>query len=218
MTLGGAVGLAALSALTARFIWGLLFGVVGFLFAVLRIGSEAATHVVSSILLAGFLLIPLVSAFRRPANQSLMPGHEPTFVDRLLMDSAGWGDSYGSWVIRREALALSIMLTIACLAPQFLLMSVVMFRRALALKRLDDGLAVQVISVMMKGESRLKLDEIRERFRPESPLELIGGLTALDGVVLIRAETDSPALTVAPRVTEEYKEWLSVRRREKAVL
>ncbi len=218
MTLGAAVGLAVLSALTARFTWGLIFGFVNFLFAVLRMGPESAPQIVSSILLAGFLLVPLVSAFRRPANQSLMPGHEPTFVERLLMDSAGWGDSYGSWVIRREALALSIILTIACLAPQFLLMSVVMFRRALALKRLDDDLAVRVVSVMMKGQSRLALAEIRERFLPESPLELIGGLTALDGVVLIGAETESPALTVAPRVTEEYKEWLSARRREKVAL
>lgn len=103
-------------------------------------------------------------------------------------------------------------------APRMLQLAVGLVQRAQVLQRLDRSTTLRILSTMMKGESRLSLDEIRERFSPPSMTELIGGLTALDGFVLIGTDTDSPSLTVAPRLTEDYKDWLAARRERQAAL
>ena len=138
-------------------------------------------------------------------------GYEESFADHLMMEAAQSSSSFGEFMLRREAAFLAWFLSIFFIGPQLLCLSVALFRRALALKRLDDDTAQRVLATIMKGQSRLSLVEIEKRFRPSSMVELIGGLTAIDGVVLVGAGTNAPALTIAPRVTEEYNDWLSSR-------
>jgi len=217
LTLGGAVGLIVATGVASVYSWSLIHQLVEYVNLVILSGSPVSAAMMTSTILLGLFAWELISTWRRAGSFEL-EGHRVSFSDSLMLESASYGSSYGAFAMRRHILGVLIVMWILFLAPRLLCMSVALCRRFLALKRLDDDTAERVLATMMKGQSRLPLDEIRERFKPKSQTELIGGLTALDGVVLIGAETESPALTVAPRLTEDYKDWLAARREQQAAL
>ncbi|MBI1310682.1 hypothetical protein GC176_05180 [bacterium] len=217
LTLAGAVGLILATVVASIYSWSLIHQMVDFFNVFVFSGNPIPAAVVTSIILLSLFAWELASTWRRSSALEL-DGHEVSFFDGLLVESASYGSSYGAFMMRRKILYLAIVFWIVFLAPRLLCLSLMLLRRFLALKRLDDNTAERVIATMMKGEFRLTLAEIRERFQPASETELIGGLTALDGVVLIGAETESPALTVAPRLTEDYKDWLAARKERQAAL
>lgn len=217
LTLAGAVGLILATVFVAVYSSSLINQWVEYFNWVLFSDPPMPSALVTAVIMVCLFVWELVSTWRR-SSELLLAGHEVSYSEGLMLDSLSFGSSYGAFMLRRHMLAIAIILWIILLAPRLLCLSIAMFRRALALKRLDDDTTERVISTMMKGESRLTIDEIRERFHPPSETELIGGLTALDGVVLIGADTDSPALTVAPRLTEDYKDWLAARKERQAAL
>ena len=217
LTLGGAVGLIVATAVASTYSWSLIHQMVEYVNLVILSGSSAQSASVTSVILLSLFAWELLSTWRRGSSLQL-DGNAVSFSEGLMLESASYGSSYGAFAVRRHILGVLILLWIIFLAPRLLCMAVALFRRFHALKQLDDETAERVLATMMKGQSRLPLDEIRERFKPKSQTELIGGLTALDGVVLIGAETDSPALTVAPRLNEDYKDWLAARREQQAAL
>ena len=217
LTLGGAIGLIPLSMLAASVTWWAVFCTVYRLLRYpLGLSYEQIATISWSVLVIAYVW-QLASTWHRSRHAEL-GGYEESFADHLMMEAAQSSSSFGEYMLRREAAFLGWFLFFFFMGAQFLCLSVALFRRALALKRLDDETAERVLAAMMKGQTRLPLDEIRERFKLTSQTELIGGLTALDGVVLIGAETDSPALTVAPRLNEDYKDWLAARRERQAAL
>lgn len=217
LTLGGAIGLIPLSMLAASVTWWAVFCTVYHLLRYpLGLSYEQIATISWSVLAIAYVW-QLASTWHKSRHTEL-GGYEESFADHLMMEAAQSSSSFGEYMLRRETAFLAWFLFLFFLGPQFLCLSVALFRRTLALKRLDDETAERVLAAMMKGQSRLPLDEIQERFKPTSQTELIGGLTALDGVVLIGAKTDSPALTVAPRLNEDYKDWLAARRERQAAL
>ncbi len=217
LTLGGAIGLVVATVIASTYSWSLIYQIVEYVSLVILFGSPIPVAAVTSTILLSLFGWELISTWRR-ASALQVDGNAVSFSEGLMLESASYGSSYGAFAVRHHILGVLILLWIIFLAPRLLCMAVVLFRRFLALKRLDDNVAERVVAKMMKGHSRLPLDEIRDRFKPTSQTELIGGLTALDGVVLIGAETDSPALTVAPRLNEDYKDWLAARREQQAAL
>lgn len=217
MMLGGAIGLIVSTVVASVYSWSLLHQMVDYVNLVILSGSPTQAAAVTSVILLILFAWELISTWRR-ASAFELDGHSTSFSEGLMLESASYGSSYGAFAARRHILGLLIVLWIIFLAPRLFCMSIGLFRRFLALKRLDDEVANRVVAKMMKSQSRLPLSEIRERFQPTSETELIGGLTALDGVVLIGAESESPALTVAPRLAEDYKDWLAARREQPAAL
>jgi hypothetical protein len=217
MTLGGAIGLIAATAVASTYSWSLIYQMVEYVDLVIHSGSPIPIAAVTSTILLSLSGWELISTWRR-ASALQVDGTAVSFSEGLMLESASYGSSYGAFAVRRHILGVLILLWIIFLTPRLLCMAVALFRRFQALKRLDDDIAERVVAKMMKSQTRLPLTEIRERFQPASETELIGGLTALDGVVLIGAETDSPALTVAPRLNEDYKDWLAARRARQAAL
>ncbi len=217
LTLGGAIGLIPLSMFAASVAWwAVYYTLVRLLRYPLGLSNEQLSTFSWSIVAIAFVW-QLAATWHRSGHAHL-GNYQESFADHLMMEAAQSSSSFGEYLLRRETAVLAWFLFIFSIGPQLLCLSVALFRRVQALKRLDDETAERVLAAMMKGQSRLPLEEIRERFKPKSQTELIGGLTALDGVVLIGAETDSPALTVAPRLNEDYKDWLAARRERQAAL
>ncbi len=218
LTLGGAIGLIPLSMLAASVTWWMVYVM---LYRGLGFLLELSHAQISSICWAflGTVYVWHFLAGCRFTEEYSFNGPPHTFADRMMMRMSSRGHAAAFVADPSMAISAATYLTAwFLLSPQLLALSIAMFRRTLALKRLDDQTAERVLATMMKGQSRLPLTELRERFQPASETELIGGLTALDGVVLIGAETDSPALTVAPRLNEDYKDWLAARRERQAAL
>ncbi len=217
LTLAGAIGLIPLSMFAASVTWwAVYYTLVRLLRYPISLSGEQLSTFSWSVVAIAYLW-QLAATWHR-SRHAQFGGYQESFAEHLMMEAAQSSSSFGEYMLRRETAVLAWFLFIFSMGPQFLCLSIALFRRALALKRLDDETAERVLAAMMKGQSRLPLDEIRERFKPTSQMELIGGLTALDGVVLIGAETDSPALTVAPRLNEDYKDWLVARREQQAPL
>lgn len=131
-------------------------------------------------------------------------GRNTSELEISLMQASGYGWAY----IFEPGVAGGLVRVLSLLyltAPRMVALAIMLHQRAGRLQQMDVDNCGRLMSLLLKAQGRVSFDEI-ERALPGSELQqLIPPLADVDGVVFLNK--DGPALTLAPRVAEEYAKW-----------
>lgn len=97
-------------------------------------------------------------------------------------------------------------------SPRLLGLSVMLHNRGERLQRMDTGGCARVMSFLMQAQGRVPFENIEQAFPDSDLTEIVQPLADVDGIVFLTK--DGPAVTLAPRVVDEYKAWSAQQREE----
>lgn len=109
-----------------------------------------------------------------------------------------WDPEIAAMLIR--ALTLTFLM-----GPRMLGASVQLWYRARRLKQMNIRVCGQIVAFLMKAQGRVEIDDIAQRFPDNDVVRLLQPLADFDGIVFL--QKDSLALTLAPRLVEDFEEW-----------
>lgn len=90
-------------------------------------------------------------------------------------------------------------------APRMICLAELLYQRSKRLSKLDIVAASEMVSYLVKAQGRVPLSDLAHRCPQAELVDTIRGLCDVDGIVFLNR--DVPALTLAPRFTEEFQEW-----------
>ena len=90
-------------------------------------------------------------------------------------------------------------------APRMVALSIMLHNRGERLKRMDVDACAKVMMHLVKAQGRVPFEKIEEAFPDADLSQIVQPLADVDGVVFLNK--DGPAVTLAPRVVEEYEQW-----------
>lgn len=91
-------------------------------------------------------------------------------------------------------------------APKLAGLSLILHARAKRLNADTIEAYMPVLCELMQAKSAIPLNELAERHKIADPIDMLRTLTAIDGVVALTQ--DDLSLTIAPRLTQEFQDWL----------
>lgn len=91
------------------------------------------------------------------------------------------------------------------MGPRMLGASVQLWYRVNRLKQMDVAACGRVVAFLLKSQGRVEIDDIAKRFPEADVVDLVQPLADFDGIVFL--QKDSLALTLAPRLEEDFAEW-----------
>lgn len=157
----------------------------------------------------GFLVTLFVWQFtagRSYRESYQFSGRKTSELEISLMQASGYGWAY----IFEPGVANAFVRVLSLLyltAPRMVALAFMLHQRAGRLQKMDVNQCGRLMSMLLKAEGRVSFEEIERAF-PESDLrDLVVPLSDIDGVVFLNK--NGPALTLAPRVAEEYAKWRS---------
>ncbi len=91
------------------------------------------------------------------------------------------------------------------MGPRMLEGSWKLWQRMQRMKEMDVSGCGRVIALLMRAQGRVDVDEIAKKFPDGDVMEFVRPLADFDGVVFLH--NGSLALTLAPRLVEDFEEW-----------
>lgn len=91
------------------------------------------------------------------------------------------------------------------MGPRMLGASIQLWYRVNRLKKMNVASCGRVVAFLLKSQGRVDIEDIAKKFPDSDILDLVQPLADFDGVVFL--QKDSLALTLAPRLVEDFSEW-----------
>ena len=92
------------------------------------------------------------------------------------------------------------------MGPRMFGAAVKLSQRVRRLKRMDVAASGRVVAYLLKAQGRVCIEDVEHRFPESDVLQILQPLEDFDGVVFLKND-DSVALTLAPRLVEDFEEW-----------
>jgi hypothetical protein len=92
------------------------------------------------------------------------------------------------------------------MGPRMLGASVKLWLRVKRLKQMDVAASGRVVAFLLKAQGRVDIEDIAQRFPDSDVVKIVQPLEDFDGVVFMQQD-GSVALTLAPRLVEDFEGW-----------
>lgn len=117
------------------------------------------------------------------------------------------GSPFASFALDPAAgmMFVRMLSTLVLCGPRFCVLAWDLVKRGRRLQRMNVPGCAAVLTILVKRQSRVSIEELLRELPRENLAEILPQLADIDGVVFL--STDPPGLTVAPRLQEEVQQW-----------